>query len=80
MRNPFGKVVLAGVVTAIGFAVYKFLLPQEAKDNLKDVARKGVQIGKDVHETIVGSNPADEQSRIDANRTYVAQQWEQAGF
>lgn len=80
MRNFFGKFMLAGVVVGAAFAVYQFLLPEEAKENLHHIAQKGVEIGNDVRDTILGKDTADEQSRIDANRSYVAQQWEQAGF
>ena len=80
MSKFLGKVVLAGVVVGGAFAVYQFLLPDEAKQNLQHIAQKGAQMGKDVQETIMGKAPSDEQTRIDANRAYVAQQWEQAGF
>ncbi len=80
MFKFLGKIALAGVVVGVAFAVYKFLLPDEAKENLQHIAQKGVQIGKDVQETIMGKDTADEQTRIDANRAYVAQQWEHAGF
>ncbi len=80
MSKFLGKVVLAGVVVGGAFAIYQFLLPDEAKENLQHIAQKGIEIGNDVRDTIMGKDVADEQTRIDANRSYVAQQWEQAGF
>lgn len=80
MSKFFGRVALAGVVVAAVVALYTFLLPEEAKENLHDIAKKGIQIGRDVQETIMGAPMSNEEQRIEANRAYVAKQWEQAGF
>lgn len=78
--HRFGMVIGAGLFVGALIAVYKYLLPQEAKDDLKNLAKQGVQLGKDVHDNIVAKEEAAEQDRIDANRSYVADQWAQAGF
>ena len=80
MLKGIGRVVAAGIVAAIGIVVYKYVLTPQAKDSIKDVAKKGVQFGLDVHETITGRKEKEEEDRVRANQQFVASEWEKAGF
>ena len=80
MGSSIRTIILAGIAALGIYLGYKYLLTPQAKENIKNAAQRGVQFGLDMHDKVKGSAEVDEQSRIESNQAFVADQWKQAGF
>ena len=80
MISSIRTIVLTGLAALGIYLGYKYLLPEGTKEAIKNAAKKGVEFGLDMHDKVTGTAAVDEQSRIESNQAFVADQWKQAGF